>query len=515
MFANHKKEIDKTTVSDLNENLTVLQEHIVLIEGAHFQVNLDLWDEEDEPASENPIWREYNRNELISALAAGYVTKKEAQTLISMLQSHKKTRVIKPAYEKDTLPLRPAGYQMIDGTPWFVRNESKPLEPVKGNPGPILRQICRMFGNEAPLFIGWLKGAYTRQLNFAAEARGKRAPYQKVASQTLAIIGEPATGKTHILLDIIIAGLLGKYTNMPASWLSGVNRFNDWALDSNIWVADDGVALQSIRERKQAATILKQAGYSSRLTIECKNKAVMTMDYPCERIFIVNLQDYALRALPAYEENTDKYLFLHNCAPSGLLEDWGGDFETMEKNLQDAIPAFAYWLLNDYVLPEWATRDTNRHTVADYGYMSPPVLQALSELDEAGILMARLRKCYVNPHTQERVRNKDLTQEELRSIMEWLEGRPDCTSSIKMGLLLSECIRRWPHLIESKLVNGYRHFTLLRNEAWLNPLTMNTTHCCIAQPDPILLEQAGLPHDFNPVPPRHEPEQQDELPLCA
>lgn len=101
------------------------------------------------------------------------------------------------------------------------------------------------------------------------------------------------------------------------------------------------------------------------------------------------------------------------------------------------------------------------------------------------------------------------------SIMEWLEGRPDCTSSIKMGLLLSECIRRWPHLIEGKLINGCRNFTLLRNEAWLNPLTMNTSHCAIAQPDPILLELAGLPHDLNPVPPRHEPEQQDELPLCA
>ena len=134
------------------------------------------------------------------------------------------------------------------------------------------------------------------------------------------------------------------------------------------------------------------------------------MKYPCERIFCVNPTETALKALPAYEENTDKYLFLHNCAPSGLLEDWGGDSEAMEKNLLEAIPAFAYWLLNDYVLPEWAIRDTNRHTVADYSYMSPPVLQALSELDEAGILMARLRKCYVNPHTKESVRNKALTQ---------------------------------------------------------------------------------------------------------
>lgn len=510
-----KKTEVKTTVSDLNEYLSVLQEYVVLIEGAHFQVNLDFWKDEDEPASENPIWREYTRNELISALVAGKVTKKDAQTLISKLQSHDKTRVVAPVNEKLTLPLRPAGFQMIDGTPWFIRKESKPLEPAEGNPGPVLRQICRMFGNEAPLFIGWLKGAYTRQLNFAAEARGMRAPYKKVASQTLAIVGDPGTGKTHVLLDIIIAGLLGDYTNMPSAWLSGASRFNDWALNSNIWVADDGVALQSIRERKQASTILKQAGYSSRLTIECKNKAVMNMDYPCERIFIVNLQDYALRALPAYEENTDKYLFLHNCAPSGLIEDWDGDFDAMRENLLEAMPAFAHWLLNDYVLPEWATRDTVRHTVADYGYMSPPVLQALSELDEAGILMARLRKCYVNPHTQERVRNKALTQEEIRSIMEWLEGRPDCTSSIKMGLLLSECIRRWPHLIEDKIVTGYRHFTLLRNEAWLNPLTMNTSHCAIAQPDPILLEQAGLPHDFNPTSHCHEQAQQVEFSLCA
>ena len=270
----------KTTKADLNEYLSVLQEYVVLIEGAHFQVNLDFWKDEDEPASENPIWREYTRNELISALVAGKVTKKDAQTLISMLQSHHKTRVVAPANEKLTLPMRPAGYQMIDGAPWFIRKESKPLEPVKGNPAPILRQICRMFGNEAPLFIGWLKGAYTRQMNFAAESRGMRAPYKKVASQTLAIVGDPGTGKTHVLLDIIIAGLLGDYTNMPSAWLSGASRFNDWALNSNIWVADDGVALQSIRERKQASTILKQAGYSSRLTIECKNKAVMNMDYP-------------------------------------------------------------------------------------------------------------------------------------------------------------------------------------------------------------------------------------------
>lgn len=488
----------KSSDSITQENISVFQEHVILIEGSHFQVNLDLWQEEGEPASNNPIWREYKRGELISALQANQMSRKEANTLISLVHSHTKTRVVAPENEKNTLPLRPAGFQMINGIPWFIRQETKPIEPKKGNPEVILREICRMFGDEAPLFIGWLKGAYTRQINFAAEARGQQAPYKKVASQTLAIVGDPGTGKTNILLNLIIAGLLGDYANMPETWLNGSSRFNDWALSSNIWVADDGVVLQSIKERKQAATILKQAGYSSKLTIECKNKAVINLDYPCERIFIVNLQDYALRALPAYEENADKFLFLHNCAPSGLIPEWKGDFDAMSKAMQEAIPAFAHWLMNDYVLPEWAVKGTYRHTVADFGYMSPAVLGAISEQDEAGILLARLRKCYLHPEIERSVKNVFCTQEKLRSYMEAIERRADCSSTTKMGTLLRECARRWPHLIEERISNGYREFSLKDTIAWQNPISMATTLNAIAKPDPELLKAAGLPSDFNP-----------------
>ncbi len=500
---------------DIQETLKQLQEYIVLIEGSHYQVNIDLWADESEPPRATPIWREYKSSELCAALITNGFDQSSAKRLISLLQGHPDTRVVAAKNEKQSLPLRPCGYQLINNVPWFLKEERNPIEAVPGNPALVLREICRMFGNEAPLFLGWLKGAYTRQLIFAATARGEEPQYKKVASQTLAIVGAPGTGKTHVLLDIIMAGVLGNYTNMPAAWLCGKSRFNDWALESNIWVADDGVALQSIKERKYAETLLKQAGYSSRLSIECKNKAEVNLDYPCERIFIVNLQDYALRALPTSEENPDKYLFLHNCAPSGLITEEEGDFDTLEQKLREAIPAFAHWLLHEYTLPAWAVQNTKRHTVTDFGYMSPAVQEALAEQDEAGILMARLRKCYMHPETRDLVRNKYQSQEELRSRMEWLESRNDCTSSTKMGILLSECIRRWPHLIGERLNNGYRQICLHKNPEWENALKMASSQTPLAQPDPILLAAAGLPADFTPLESAFTTSTAAELPEVA
>ena len=486
-MAKKKKKVDSADV-DIHL-LEHLQKHIVMVQGSHFWVEVACWHDDVAPGNA----RMYTRTDLIAGLKAQGLSQQDASKILAEFQGAPDTRLVLPANDKDKLPLHPAGYQLIDGTPWYLQKECSPLTAVKGDCSPILREICRMFGNEAPLLLGWLKGAYSRQLNYAAEVRGMEAPFRKVASQTLAIAGDPGTGKTHVLLDIIFVGLLGAYTNMPAAWLSGDSRFNDWALVSNIWVADDGVSLQSIQKRKDAATLLKNVGYSSKLTIECKNKAVINLAYPCERIFVVNLQDYALRALPAYEENQDKYLFLHNCAPSGLVEEWGGDYDRMKQELSAAMPAFAHFLLHEYQLPDWAVRDTSRHMVADWGYMSPPVLSAISEQDEAGILMARLRKLYMSPLFSYRENERYQTQEALRSAMESIEHKPDCATSEKMGKLLAECHRRWPHLLARSVNNGYTVYKLCHHQDWENPLCLDISAMNVAVPDPKLLAAAGLP----------------------
>lgn len=489
MIFNNKSDSDKEQARErMNKLLERLQKCAVMVEGSHFWVDLAFWHDNASPTS----IRKYNRSELLSALKSHGLKPAEASMLVDAFHAERKTRVVPLKNDKYRIPLHPSGYQLIDAEPWFVQKDSAPLQAVKGDCSAVLREICRMFGNEAPLLLGWLKGAYVRQLNYSAEVRGQEAPFNKVASQTLAIVGDPGTGKTHVLLDIIFVGLLGAYTNMPAAWLTGDSRFNDWALDSNIWVADDGVSLQTIQKRKHAATVLKNAGYASKLTIECKNKAVINMPYPCERIFVVNLQEHALRALPDYDENQDKYLFLHNCGPSGLMEEWDGDYDRMKKVLSAAMPAFAHFLLHEYQLPDWTRTGTKRHTVADWGYMSPPVLRALVEQDEAGILMARLRKVYVADKYHRLIIGKWQTQEKLRAHMESYERKPDCASSEKLGRLLAECHRRWNGLLERRTNHGYTEYRLILNAQWENPLVMDIKKLVIAEPDPELLAAAGL-----------------------
>lgn len=479
-----KNETDNVGADVDNNLLDHLQKHTVLVQGSHFWVEIACWHDGVESGNA----RMYTRTELIAALKAQGLKQQDAAKLLAEFQGSPTTRLVQPANDKERLPLHPAGYQTIDGTPWFIMKDSCPLAAVKGDCSAVLREICRMFGNEAPLLLGWLKGAYIRQLNYAAEARGKDAPFRKVASQTLAIAGAPGTGKTHILLDIIFVGLLGAYTNMPTAWLTGESRFNDWALKSNIWVADDGVSLHSLIKRKDAATILKNAGYSSKLTIECKNKAVINMPYPCERIFVVNLQEYALRALPAYEENQDKYLFLHNCGPSGLMEEWGGDYDRMRQELTAAMPAFAHFLLHEYQLPEWTVRDTFRHTVADWGYMSPHVLAALAEQDEAGMFMGSLRKAYMRiRHNSYRIDSK-FTLEEIRELLD-LQGN---ISPSKINQLMKSCMERWPHLIQTHELHGYTCYSFVKHPDWENAQSMDIDSIAIAQPDPVLLETAGF-----------------------
>lgn len=479
-----------------DEMLLLLQANAVLVEGSHVWLDLAFWPNNNGKGGV----RKYSKKDLIEGLKVNGLSAQEASALYARFLGDPETRVVNPLRDKERLPLHPAGYQTIGSDSWYIQKDSSPLCARKGDCSAVLREVCRMMGNEAPLLLGWLKGAYMRQLNYAAEVRDKEAPYKKVASQTLVIAGAPGTGKTHVMLNMIIAGLLGDYATMPAAWLTGDTRFNDWALNSNIWVADDGVSLQSIVKRKHAGTVLKNTAYASKFSIECKNKAVINMPYPCERIFVVNLTESALRALPSYEEDVDKYLILYNCGDSGLHTEWGGDSVRMQQNLADMMPAFAYWLLNEYQLPDWAVRDTVRHTVADWGYISPYAQQALSELDEAGILMARLSKVYMTLKKQHVSCDKAYSQEELRQLLEQVEHNSLCCTKTAMGHQLAACQRRWPELLGVCTRNGYTCYKLLKNDAWENPVSIDIGAMHIAQPDPALLSAAGLPEGFNPMP---------------
>lgn len=472
-----------------DENYSQLCEHTVVVQRKYYIVNTALW------TDQGPFeWREYNRSDLDDSLLVAGFDKFASKRLLASLLADPTAKVVDQNHCMEALPLHPAGYQVIQGDPFYLKKARLPLQAVMGDPQPAIRMIVRMFHEEADLMLGWLQGAYKRQLNYVAKCRGEEPPYQEVASQTLCLAGLQDTGKTMGLLKCIVSVLLGDYEVIPTAWLVGKSQFADWQLRAPLYVCDDAPPITSLQERRMAARMLKQLGYPDKASIECKYKGAFSISFPNERYFACNMDPQSLRALPEISEaDGDKYLVLHICAPCGKVEDYGDDPGLMQKTVTESIPAFAWWLLNEYTVPEWAAgTEGTRHTVANFGpgcgYVSPEIRRVLVELNSPGILMSKLRDVYSNAWLKERYVGKPLSLGDVRKALAEAKHEELCTDK-ELGTRLTQCSTTWPKLL-SKVKNSTIRYTLLRTELWKEPLD---AECAVRRElNPDLMAAAGL-----------------------
>lgn len=471
---------------------TEIRAKVVLVSRSHYWVHTSLFAGAPEPH----IWREMTPSQFFNLISAAKGMKKsDVQTIVSRLLMDSASMIVKPSLDLPRYPLHPAGYQHINDEPYFIAKDWLPVAAVEGDPTPVIRLVLRMFRHEADLMLGWLQGAYMRQLNYAAEARGEAPLYPPYASQTLCISGEQGTGKSQFLLRSVIAPLLGEVSAIPTAWLTAKTHFTDWMLDHLVYLSDDSSPLLSIKDRKAAATALKNLGYASRKVCECKGKGAVTVDFPNERVFLTNMAQDSLRALPDFSDDGDKFLVLHNAAPAGFEEDYAGDPRRMQEALLAAIPAFAHWLLNDYTIPAWAVgTQGNRHAVmnlgANRGYISPVIMAAVAELDAAGIFMSKLRRITMGYESERNYCGKWLPLTKVREALESTEhGHAEYATDQELGRLLTECAERWPHLVIKKRFKQGWHYWLAQRAKWLNALSTSTenTHGAVLNPDLLTL----------------------------
>ena len=479
---------------EVNELVAQMLDKVVKV-GSSYQVDLDLWNEgEGDEHQTQTVWRRYSLPELKRSLAVHKFPIPCINNALARYQDNVEAKVIRGDYHRDSLPLRPAGYQVIGGQEWFLDKDSSPIVPAKGDPKPVIKACCRLFGMEAPILIGWLRGCLESQLAYAARARGQESDYRQRASQTLCVVGRTNTGKTNVLIKLIVEGLLGQSTGIPASWFNESNYFADFMMKSPVWVADDVAAFKCQAERKRGATRLKEVAYGSKFSVESKHRASFDANYPSTRIILCNDDELSLqRSLIDYNETPDKVLILHNSGDAGFKADYGGNNDKMDSAIREAIPAFAYWLLHSYRLPKWATpmKSSERHMVMDGGYVSPHIAVALSESDEASVLMQYLADAYAK---DKGIAGQWVSQAELLdSIREHvITGyRP---SSNMLGRSLAKCCERWGNLIECKRSNQGMRFRLQKVAGWKKQF-LCTYPKRVAQVDMSLLKAAGLQND--------------------
>ena len=398
-------------------------------------------------------WREYSALQFKSTFEAIGYTKNAAEQFLCRLRTDNKSMYVSPKNVLTSYPLHSAGYQLINGTPFFIQNAWRSINPEKGSPEPVIRQLLRMFGNQTDIILGWLQGALMRQMNYRASIKGEdKLPYPPLASQTLCVCGGQGSGKTRVLLSCIIGELLGSYTAIPASWYNGNSKFGDWMLAAPVYVADDSEPLLRFKDRVAFASRLKSLGYPERFSCECKGKGAIDLTFPNERICLANIKFGAIESLPDTSIDGDKFLVLHIGGAAGWVEDYDGDFMRMDKDLRKSMPAFAHWLLNDYTIPEWAVGTASRrHAVMNLGgnrgYVAPAIRKAVAEIDRAGILMAKIRRVYYNGDCRGRWYN----QSDMRAIIEAANKDAQILAqNEELSDLLRECCTRWPSILTSR-----------------------------------------------------------------
>lgn len=479
------------------EDYERFRENVVIVSRSHYWVHTSLIPDSPEPH----IWREFTTSQFSGMLASLGLDRATSGALITRLLVDSSAKNVTSEHSLLRYPLHPAGYQLIDGQPHFIEQDWAPIAAKKGDPSPIIRLILRMFHHEADLLLGWMKGAYMRQINYAAKARNEEQPYPPFASQTLCISGEQGTGKTQFLLRCVIAPLLGDFAAIPSSWLVGTSHFTDWMLGHTLYLSDDNSPLLSIKHRKAAATALKNLGYPQKVSCECKGKGAISVDYPNERVFLTNMSEDSIRALPDFTEDGDKFLVLHNCSCAGFVTDYNNDPRLMQTTLEKAVPAFAYWLLHDYTLPDWAAgSQASRHMVmnlgSNHGYISPKIKAAVAELDNAGILIAKIRRITAKKETEKYYCGKWLTLTELRSAIEETDpSRAELATDNALGRIFEECTKRWPNLVQKKRFRqGYRYW-IARRKVWGNELRISDQNPYNATLNDALMEIANLTAD--------------------
>lgn len=441
---------------DIQDFFDEIRENTVLVGRQYLYVRPTLFANDASTA-----WREFSIEQFLATFVDLGYSMKDARSMLNRLRLDAKAMYVLPKNVFPFYPLHPEGYQRINNTPVFIQSAWKGITPKKGNPMPIIRQILRMFGKQTDIILGWLQGALMRQLNYQAQIKGaEQLPYPPLASQTLCLCGGQGFGKTRVFLSCIIREILGAYTSIPASWFSGKSQFGDWMLSAPVYTADDYLPLVGYKARVDLASRFKSLGYPERISCECKGKAAIDISFPNERICLANKENGAIEALPDTSIDGDKFLVLHICGPAGCVEDYGGDFMRMDRELRMSIPAFAHWLLNEHTIPEWAIgTGSRRHAVMNLGgnrgYVAPAIKRAVAEIDKVGLLMAKIRRLY-NSRT---VRGKWLSRTALRAELETTNGfmSIQCLSE-EFGSLLAECHSRWPHIIEKRRVsNGVQY----------------------------------------------------------
>lgn len=267
---------------------------------------------------------------------------------------------------------RLAGYRAgeieIGGEKLLITRSMKLITPKKGD-WPLVEEVLRrlLTGSEP---TGGEPLRYDQREHWLAwEQHWLRSLYSGRITRGLALClaGEANSGKT--LLGMIMKELAGGLEGKPYDYMVGKDNFNKELFEASLLTIDDENANTKIEARRELGASIKKFLANAAVKLRGIGKDGVVVSACWRLYFALNLEAERLMVMPPIEADiADKILMLkgyalpkpvpgseeaaRRCWPMPMPTDTIEEMEAFWAAIRAELPAFAWYLLNEYTPPE-------------------------------------------------------------------------------------------------------------------------------------------------------------------
>jgi hypothetical protein len=236
-----------------------------------------------------------------------------------------------------------AGPKEMDNKRVLVTESPRLIKPKKGDWSTFQKFAEQLLWDDQferlqwDLFCGWLRAGFV-------SLRDKT--FQP--GLALAICGVSDDGKS--FMQKLITECLGSREGKPYDWMTGKDDFNEDFIGTEHLTIDDEASEKDTKSRTALGQRIKQVVVGGAIRFNGKfAKAISAR--PFFRLSIcLNDEPSDLMVLPPMEDSIkNKFLILHS--HPATFPKTPDEFQKFRNQIVSELPAFMYWLLNDFKLP--------------------------------------------------------------------------------------------------------------------------------------------------------------------
>lgn len=251
-----------------------------------------------------------------------------------------------------TLANQRRGLLKQGGLTYINATQTKPIAPSTGQCDFIQGLMRAMFPDgQLDFFLSWLKDS----LQCVLDA-------EPSYSQAVFLAGDVESGKSLLQYRVLTPLFGGKYGD-PMPHLLGESGFNSELADAGHWLVSDQEGARNASQRASFTQKVKAVTANPSMSVHAKFATPVTLFTNARLTFSFNTTSECLAVIPRLGSDILGKMMLFSIPTHGYFA--GHDKRHIESAIAAELPAFAHWLLNDYVVPD-AARSTGRYRTKSY-----------------------------------------------------------------------------------------------------------------------------------------------------